>query len=154
MPRYVVVPEHAVAPGVLRMARAAVRRAASELGLGVVPEIRWFADARELPAAQVAAAREVYVPGDGVPKAKNVPPYVRYAVGTGWEPSPPVLLLNRSQCLPDTPLHEARHLWQIKAGLYRADEDATRELEADADAWAGAALARHRGVRSSGRSQP
>jgi hypothetical protein len=153
VPRYVLIPEDGVAPDVVRMARAAVRRASAELDLGVVPEIRWFADARELPATVVAAAREIYVPGDGMPKAGNVPPYVRYSPATGWEPPAPVVLLNRSQCLPDTPLHEARHLWQIKAGLYRADEDSTRELEDDADAWAAAALERHGGVRSPGRSQ-
>ena len=154
MPRYVLVGEDEVAPGVVRMARDAVRLASTDLELGVVPEIRWFADARELPAARVASAREIYVPGDGVPKAGNVPPFVRYSPSAGWEPPTPVILLNRSQCLPDTPLHEARHLWQIKAGTYRADEDSTPELENDADAWAAAALPRLAGVRSDGRSRP
>jgi hypothetical protein len=42
----------------------------------------------------------------------------------------------------DTPLHELRHLWQIKAGQYRADEESTKELEDDADAWAAGALTR------------
>lgn len=51
-------------------------------------------------------------------------------------------MLSRSQCLPDTPLHELRHLWQIKQGLYRADEVSTPELEADADDWAAGAMAR------------
>jgi len=121
------------------MAREAVRRAAADLDLGVIPEIRWFADSRELSRRQVATASEVFVPADGDAKAGSVPPFVRYSRDTGWEPVPPVIMLNRSQCLPDTPLHELRHLWQIKAGLYRADEESTRELEDDADAWAAAA---------------
>lgn len=141
-PTYVVVKEHEVAPQVVEMAREAVRRAATELALGVVPEIRWFADSRELPHERVAAAREVFVPGDGDAKAGSVPPYVRYSSAAGWEPAAPVIMLNRTQCLPDTPLHEARHLWQIKTGRYRADEESTHELEDDADAWAASALAR------------
>jgi len=140
--RYLIVSEDQVATDVLAMARDTVRWAAGDLDLGVVPVIWWFADARELPGRQVAAAREVYVPGDGIAKAGNVPPFVRYSAAAGWEPSPPVVLLNRSQCLPDTPLHELRHLWQVKAGLYRTDEDSTAELEADADAWAASAIGR------------
>jgi hypothetical protein len=146
-PRYVLVPEREVAPNVRAMAREAVRRAAADLDLGAVPDIRWFADSRELPSARVAAAREVFVPGDGDAKAGSVPPFVRYSPEGGWEPAPPVIMLNRTQCLPDTPLHELRHLWQIKAGLYRADEESTEELEDDADAWAAAAVARL-GVRT------
>lgn len=119
-----------------------MRRALPELDLGADPEIRWFADVRELPVRRVAAAREVFVPGDGVPKAGNVPPFVRYSAEAGWTPARPVILLNRSACLPDTPLHELRHLWQIKAGRYRADETSTRELEDDADRWAAEALTR------------
>lgn len=110
--------------------------------LGATPEVRWFADVRELPTRQVAAAREVFTPGDGIPKAGSVPPFVTYSEEKGWEPAPPVILLNRSQCLPDTPLHELRHLWQIKAGLYRADEESSKELEDDADAWAASELTR------------
>ena len=124
------------------MAHEAVRHAAAELELGVVPDIRWFADSRELPRGRVAAAREVFVPGDGDAKAGSVPPFVRYSPETGWEPAGPVIMLNRTQCLPDTPLHELRHLWQIKAGVYRADEASTQELEDDADAWAASAMAR------------
>ena len=97
---------------------------------------------RELPARQVAAAREIFVPGDGVAKAGNVPPFVKYSAELGWEPMPPVILLNRTRCLPDTPLHELRHLWQIKAGRYRADEESSKELEDDADAWAASAVTR------------
>jgi hypothetical protein len=140
----VVVPESEVAPRVFEMAREVVRRAAAELGLGATPEIQWFADSRELPAQRLAAAREVFVPGDGIPKAGSVPPFVSYSPDTGWVPAVPVILLNRTQCLPDTPLHELRHLWQIKAGLYRADEESSIELEADADAWAADALTRLR----------
>lgn len=124
------------------MARDAVRRGAEDLALGAVPEIRWFADVRELPRGRVAAAREVFTPGDGDAKAGSVPPFVRYSGEGGWEPAPPVIMLNRTQCLPDTPLHELRHLWQIKAGLYRADEASTRAIEDDADAWAADAVAR------------
>jgi hypothetical protein len=142
VPRYVLVDERDVAPDVRLMAESAVRWAAADLQLGAFPEIRWFADTRELPKSRVAAAAEVYVPGDGLPTAGNVPPYVRYRPGAGWELPGPVILLNRSQCLPDTPLHESRHLWQIKAGRYRADEDSTRELEDDADSWAAAAVER------------
>jgi hypothetical protein len=142
VPTYLVVSEREVAPDVVHMATEVVRRAAEELALGVTPEIQWFADSRELPARRVAAAREVFVPGDGIAKAGSVPPYVRYSPVTGWEPAPPVIQLNRTQCLPDTPLHELRHLWQIKAGLYRADEESSVELEADADAWAADALGR------------
>jgi hypothetical protein len=140
VPTYLVVPEGEVAQQVVEMAREAVRRAAIELQLGAIPEIRWFADSRELPARQVAAAREVFIPGDGDAKAGSVPPFVRYSPDAGWEPAPPIIMLNRTQCLPDTPLHELRHLWQIKAGLYRADEESTQELEDDADAWAAAAM--------------
>lgn len=142
MHRYVLIGEEEVDPAVLAMARDAVRRALPDLDLGAVPRIQWFADAHELPASRVASAREVFVPGDGDPKAGSVPPFVRYSPDRGWEPAAPVIMLNRSQCLPDTPLHELRHLWQIKAGLYRADEDSTRELEDDADAWAASALTR------------
>ena len=142
MPTYVVVSEREVAPDVLEMAQEVVRRAAAELGLGVIPEIQWFADSRELPARRVAAAREVFIPGDGIPKAGSVPPFVRYSPDTGWEPARPVILLNRSQCLPDTPLHELRHLWQIKTGLYRADQTSSQGLEDDADAWAASAVTR------------
>jgi hypothetical protein len=140
MPRYVVVPEGEVARRVVEMAHAAVVRGAADLDLGVIPEIRWFADVRELPRQRVAIAREVFVPGDGDAKAGSVPPFVRFSPEAGWEPSPPVIMLNRSQCLPDTPLHELRHLWQIKAGIYRADEESTQALEDDADAWAASAL--------------
>jgi hypothetical protein len=141
-PRYVRLPESEVAPRVAEMARASVRRGAADLDLGAVPDIQWFADSRELSPSRVAAATEVFVPGDGDAKAGSVPPFVRYSEEAGWEPNPPVIMLNRTQCLPDTPLHELRHLWQIKAGLYRADEESTKELEDDADAWAAAALAR------------
>jgi hypothetical protein len=141
-PRYLIVDEFEVAPEVVEMAREAVRRAAVDLDLGVIPAIRWFADSRELPRGRVAAAREVFVPGDGDAKAGSVPPFVRYSQEAGWDPMPPVIMLNRTQCLPDTPLHELRHLWQIKAGLYRADEESTKALEDDADAWAASAVAR------------
>src|SRR5258706_5412984 len=114
-----VVPEHEVAPRVVVMAREAVRRGAADLDLGAVPEIQWFADSRELPVRRVATARELFVPGDGVGKAGSVPPFVRYAPDRGWEPAPPIIMLNRSRCLPDTPLHELRHLWQTEEGLYR-----------------------------------
>jgi hypothetical protein len=90
----------------------------------------------------VAAATEVFIPGDGVPKAGNVPPFVSYTAAGGWQPESPLILLNRAQCLPDTPLHELRHLWQIKAGTYRADQYATQDLEDDADAWAAEAMIR------------
>jgi hypothetical protein len=142
VPRYVLVTEQQVAPNVLAMVHDGVRRAAPELSLGADPEIRWFADTRELPARQVAAATEVFIPGDGIPKAGSVPPFVRYSPEQGWLPGAPVILLNRSQCLADTPLHELRHLWQIKAGLYRADEASSQELEDDADAWAASAVTR------------
>ena len=142
MPRYLVVPESEVAPEVVAMAADMVRRALPALELDATPEIRWFADTHELPADRVAAAREVFTPGDGDAKAGSVPPFVRYSAERGWEPAQPVIMLNRSQCLPDTPLHELRHLWQIKHGLYRADEDSTPELEADADAWAASAIHR------------
>lgn len=142
MHRYVLVPEREVAPATVAMAGDVVRRALPELALGAVPEIRWFADTRELTARQVAAATEVYIPGDGVPKAGSVPPFVRYSPSTGWDPVAPVILLNRTRCLPDTVLHELRHLWQIRVGLYRADQSSSKELEADADAWAASALTR------------
>jgi hypothetical protein len=138
----VLVAEHEVEPRILSMASDVVMRALPELDLGAEPEIRWFADVRELPARRVAAATEVFIPGDGVAKAGSVPPFVSYSPETGWMPTRPVILLNRSQCLPDTPLHELRHLWQIKAGRYRADEDSSDELEADADAWAAIELVR------------
>jgi hypothetical protein len=140
--RYVLVGEDEVDPRVRAMADDVMRRALPELDLGAVPRIQWFADAHELPARRVAAAREVFVPGDGDAKAGSVPPFVRYSAETGWEPAAPVIMLNRSQCLPDTPLHELRHLWQIKAGRYRADESSTQELEDDADAWAAGAVTR------------
>jgi hypothetical protein len=110
--------------------------------LGAVPRIQWFADVRELPARRVAAAKEVLVPEDGVAKAGSVPPFVRYTAESGWEPEVPIIMLSRTQCLPDTPLHELRHLWQIKEGLYRADEVSSAELEEDADAWAASAITR------------
>lgn len=142
MPRYVIVGEDEVEPRIVAMARDAMRRALPELDLGAEPELKWFADSRELSPTRVAAAREVFVPGDGVPKAGNVPPFVRYSAEAGWTPARPVILLNRSACLPDTPLHELRHLWQIKAGLYRADENSMRDLEDDADTWAAATVTR------------
>jgi len=142
VPRYVLVKDVEVDPQVRAMAGRVLERALPDLDLGVVPRIQWFADERELTPARVATAAEVYVPGDGDPKAGSVPPFVRYAPSRGWEPAAPVIMLNRSQCLPDTPLHELRHLWQIKQGVYRADEDSTAELEADADAWAAAAVRR------------
>ncbi len=124
------------------MVRDIVQRALPELELGATPEIRWFADVRELPRDRVAAAREVFVPGDGDSKAGSVPPFVRYSPEEGWQPVAPVIMLNRTQCLPDTPLHELRHLWQIKAGIYRADQDSSPELEQDADDWASLATIR------------
>ena len=142
MLRYFVVPESEVEPARLAMARDIVRRALPELDLHALPEIRWFADARELRPEQVAAAREVFLPGDGVPKAGSVPPFVRYSPEKGWSPTAPVIMLNRTQSLPDTPLHELRHLWQIKAGVYRADQDSSQELEDDADHWAAGAMIR------------
>ena len=140
MHRYVLVAESEVAAQTVAMAADMVRRALPSLNLGGTPSIQWFADTRELTARQVAAATEVYIPGDGVPKAGSIPPFVSYSPKTGWVPAAPVILLNRSQCLPDTPLHELRHLWQIKAGLYRADQTSSKELEDDADAWAASAL--------------
>jgi hypothetical protein len=144
VPRYVLVDEDEVDPRVVAMADDVLRRALAELDLGATPRIQWFADTRELPASRVAAATEVYVPEDGVDKAGSVPPFVRFTATGGWEPSPPIIMLSRSQCLPDTPLHELRHLWQIKQGLYRADEVSTPEIEADADDWAAGAMARLR----------
>ncbi len=142
MLRYFVVPESEVEPARLAMAHDVVRRALPELDLGATPEVRWFAEARELPPEQVSAAREVFLPGDGEPKAGSVPPFVRYSAEKGWQPAAPVIMLNRTQCLPDTPLHELRHLWQIKQGLYRADEESSSELEDDADHWAADAMIR------------
>lgn len=147
MLRYFVVPEREVEPTRLAMARDIVRRALPELDLGATPVIRWFADSRELRTEQVAAAREVFLPGDGIPKAGSVPPFVSYSAETGWNPTSPVIMLNRTQCLPDTPLHELRHLWQIKEGVYRADQDSSEELEDDADHWAAGAMIRH-GIRN------
>jgi hypothetical protein len=140
--RYIVVPENEVDPVRVAIVRDIVRRALPALDLGAVPEIRWFADAREMTADRVATVREVFVPGDGVPKAGSVPPFVSYSPETGWAPVSPVIMLNRTQCLPDTPLHELRHLWQIKAGVYRADQESSTELEDDADDWAAAAMIR------------
>ncbi len=142
MPRYVLVDEHEVDPRVVAMARDVMNRALLELDLGAIPRIQWFADVRELPAERVASATEVYVPEDGIDKAGSVPPFVRYSAEEGWDPAPPILMLNRAKCLPDTPLHELRHLWQIKEGLYRADEVSSTELEDDADAWAARELTR------------
>lgn len=142
MLRYFVVPDSEVEPRRLAMARNIVRLALPELDLGATPEIRWFADARELRPDQVAAAREVFLPGDGVPKAGSVPPFVHYSAEKGWEPAAPVIMLNRTQCLPDTPLHELRHLWQIRQGRYRADEASSQEQEDDADRWAADAMRR------------
>lgn len=142
MPRYVLVNEDEVDPRIAAMADDVLRRALAELDLGAVPRIQWFADARELQARRVAVATEVYVPEDGVDKAGSVPPFVRYTSDGGWDPAPPVIMLNRAKCLPDTPLHELRHLWQIKEGLYRADEVSSPELEVDADAWAADAMTR------------
>lgn len=142
MPSYVRVPEIEVDPGLRAAVQDIVSRALPELDLGAEPEIGWFADTRALPPDRVRAAPVVFVPGDGVPKAGNVPPFVSYTAGSGWEPSRPLILLNRAQCLPDTALHELRHLWQIKAGRYHADQYATQELEDDADAWAADAMAR------------
>ena len=142
MPRYVLVNEDEVDPRIAAMADDVLRRALAELDLGAVPRIQWFADARGLQARRVAVATEVYVPEDGVDKAGSVPPFVRYTSDGGWDPAPPVIMLNRAKCLPDTPLHELRHLWQIKEGLYRADEVSSPELEVDADAWAADAMTR------------
>jgi hypothetical protein len=155
VPRYLLVRESEVEPDVLEMAREVVRRALPELNLGATPEIRWFADVRELSPGRVASARAVYVPEDGLPTAGSVPPDVRYSPETGWQPPAPVILLNRSRCQRDTPLHELRHLWQIKAGLYHANETASRMLEDEADAWTADALVRL-GIetRSAARSEP
>ncbi len=142
MPKYVRVPDTDVDAGLRQAVLQIVHRALPELHLGAEPEIGWFADSRTLPQEQVRAAREVFIPGDGVPKAGNVPPFVSYSIGGGWEPARPLILLNRDSCPPDTALHELRHLWQIKAGSYRADHYATQELEDDADAWAAEAMVR------------
>ena len=142
MPRYVLVDEDEVDPRIVEMADNVLRRALAELDLGAIPRIQWFADIRELPTSRVAVATEVYVPEDGVDKAGSVPPFVRYEPGKGWEPPAPIIMLNRAKCLPDTPLHELRHLWQIKEGVYRADEVSSPELEDDADAWAADAMTR------------
>jgi hypothetical protein len=122
--------------------QAIVRRVLPELDLGAEPELGWFADTRSLPPAQVRSASAVFVPGDGVPKAGNVPPFVSYSPDRGWTPARPLILLNRNACPPDTAVHELRHLWQIKAGLYRADQFATADLEDDADRWAAEAMVR------------
>lgn len=142
MPKYILVAESEVEPQLVAMVHEVVRRALPELDLGAMPEVQWFADVRELGPARVAAASDVYVPGDGVAKAGSVPPFVRYSAETGWDPAAPVIMLNRSRTLPDTPLHELRHLWQIKAGVYRADQDSSPALEDDADAWAASAMTR------------
>lgn len=143
MLRYFVVPASEVDPGLVADVRDIVRRALPELDLGATPEIRWFADARELSPEKVAAAREVFLPGDGDPKAGSVPPFVSYSAEKGWQPAAPVIMLNRTHCLPDTPLHELRHLRQIKQGVYRADQESSKELEDDADQWAAGAMIRH-----------
>ena len=142
MPKYVRVPATAVDSELRDGVHGIVLRALPELDLGAEPEIGWFADARSLTAEQVRAAREVCIPGDGVPKAGNVPPFVSYTAARGWVPARPLILLNRDACPPDTALHELRHLWQIKAGRYRADEYATHVLEDDADAWGADAMVR------------
>ncbi len=56
MPRYVVVTEREVAPQIVEMARDFVLRALPELDLGATPEIRFFADSRELPPGRVSTA--------------------------------------------------------------------------------------------------
>jgi hypothetical protein len=142
VPRYVRVLETEVDPTLLAAVHDIVRRALPDLDLGAEPEVGWFADTRTLAPHQVRSAPEVFVPGDGYPKAGNVPPFVRHTGDGGWSPRRPLILLNRDACPPDTALHELRHLWQIKAGLYRADQYATQELEDDADAWAAAAMLR------------
>jgi hypothetical protein len=142
MPKYILVAESEVEPRLVAMVHEVVRRALQELDLGATPEVQWFADARELSPARVEEASDVYVPGDGFAKAGSVPPFVRYSAETGWDPAAPVIMLNRSKTLPDTPLHELRHLWQIKAGIYRADQDSSGALEGDADAWAASAMTR------------
>jgi hypothetical protein len=142
--RYVRVPETEVDPTLLAAVHDIVHRALPDLDLGAEPEVGWFADTRTLAPDRVRSAAEVFVPGDGYPKAGNVPPFVRYAPDGGWTPQRPLILLNRDACPPDTALHELRHLWQIKAGWYRADQYATQELEDDADAWAAAEMLRLR----------
>lgn len=142
MPRYVRIPDGEVDLDLRERVSDLVQLALPELALGVEPEIGWFADSRALTTEQVRAARQVFIPGDGVPKAGNVPPFVGYSASAGWAPAQPLILLNRAECLPDTALHELRHLWQIKAGQYRADQYATQHLEDDADAWAAEAMVR------------
>jgi hypothetical protein len=142
VPKYVRIPDSEVDPTLLAAVDDIVRRALPELDLGAEPEVGWFADTRKLPADRVRLAPAVFVPGDGYPKAGNVPPFVRYTPDEGWMPARPLILLNRDACPPDTALHELRHLWQIKAGRYRADEFATQALEDDADAWATEAMIR------------
>ena len=144
VPKYVRIPDSEVDPPLLAAVQDIVRRALPDLDLGAEPEVGWFADTRTLAPDRVRSAPAVFVPGDGYAKAGNVPPFVRYSRDAGWTPSRPLILLNRNACPPDTALHELRHLWQIKAGLYRADQYATQELEDDADAWAAAAMIRLR----------
>jgi hypothetical protein len=142
VPKYVRIRESEVDPTLLAAVHEIVRQALPDLDLAAEPEVGWFADTRTLAQDRIRSAPEVFVPGDGYPKAGNVPPFVRFARDGGWTPPRPLILLNRDACPPDTALHELRHLWQIKAGRYRADQYATRELEDDADAWAAAAMVR------------
>jgi hypothetical protein len=128
------------------MVQDILHRARVELDLGAEPRVVWFADTRDLRPIEVRSLREVFVPADGMPKQGSVPEFVRYSPETGWDPAP-LMLLNRSECSSITALHELRHLWQIKAGLYRADEVASSEIEADADAWADATMARLEALR-------
>jgi hypothetical protein len=144
VPKYVRIRDTEVDPTLLASVHDIVRRALPDLDLGAEPEVGWFADTRTLPEDRVRSAPAVFVPGDGYPKAGNVPPFVRYSAQNGWTPPRPLILLNRDACPPDTALHELRHLWQIRTGRYRADQYATPDLEADADAWAAAAMVRLR----------
>ncbi len=141
MPKYARIPEGEVDSSLRAMVQDILQRASVELDLGAEPQVVWFADTWELSPSELRSMREVFVPADGIHKQGSVPEFVRYSPETGWDPAP-LMLLNRSECSSTTPLHELRHLWQIKAGLYRADEVASTEIEEDADAWADATMAR------------
>ena len=144
MPRYVVVAEREVAPGVV--ADGARHRGAGGAGAGLGRHARdqvVRGRARAAAARQVAAAREVFVPGDGVAKAGNVPPFVRYSAERGLGAA----FTGRHAQSVAVPARHATPRASATCGRSRqASTEPTNSrpeaMEDDADAWAASELTR------------
>jgi hypothetical protein len=140
-PRFVEVLAAAVPPKILEATHDIVIKALPELELGVVPVVRWAAEADDATIAALPPGTPVFQ-GGAHPNG-FIAPWTRWTPEDGWTPEArPSIFLNAATCGPTTPLHELRHLWQMRNGVPLDVGARNPGAEKDAEDWAIAALDR------------